>query len=194
MSGERNRAAFDKAAWAYDAFLRMFSIYRDDDFVSALDLDSDDRVIDFGGGTGHYATVLAPLCRLVTVLDLSEQMLRRVPHRANIKTIKADMLDSGIDNESYDAALITDVLHHTTKQQRLIGEAHRILKAGGKLLILDMSASYSRTRILGLFERQWFGEVKYLTPMQALGMLEAQGFAAEVLRDEWTYLIRAVKN
>jgi len=193
LTGLRIHPSFDAVAWAYDTFMRLFGLYKDEAIVAALELSGDESIVDLGGGTGHYAATLAPLCREATVVDISEQMLSRVPRLTNVRTLHADMAATGLREDCFDAALITDVLHHAPDQAKLIAEAHRILKPGGRLLILDFNAAYARTRPLGLFERPLFGSVHYLTPAETTDLLTEHGFAARLASDGWCFLVAGAK-
>ncbi|MGI6296277.1 MAG: class I SAM-dependent methyltransferase [Armatimonadota bacterium] len=189
-----NGAAFDGVAWAYDAFMRTFGLYKDNVVLEALNLKGNELVVDLGGGTGHYAALLAPFCKGVTVVDVSRSMLGNVPPIPNIQVLRADALDTGLDSKSFDVALITDALHHIPHHDDLVAEARRILKPDGRLLILDIHAAYVRTRLLDLFERTVFGEVSYLTCAQASELISRHGFHIELTTDGWLYLVMGRKN
>lgn len=189
-----NGAAFDGVAWAYDAFMRAFGLYKDTAVLEALDLKGGELLVDMGGGTGHYAALLAPLCGGVTVVDISMSMLGNVPPISNIQALRADALHTDLDDESFDVAVITDALHHIPHHDDLVVEARRILRPNARLLILDIHAGYMRTRLLGLFERLLFGEVRYLTPAQASELISRHGFEADIVTAGWLYLVTGSKK
>lgn len=189
MSGD-----FDGVAWAYDAFMRVGRFYRDKPVLQALHLDDNQTIADLGGGTGHYAAMLAPRCRKVLVVDESAKMLSRVPRLPNLHTIHADVLATGIEERQCDAALMADVLHHIQDQPALLAEANRILKPGGRAVILDFDARDIRTRLLFLFELLLFGRMRYRTPDETAAMLGEQGFTDICSkRDGWYYLTVGIK-
>ena len=194
LAGSRiTHHSFDGVAWAYNAFMRLAGLYKDDAVLAGLELTGDELIVDLGGGTGHYAAVLTPHCREVVVVDASERMLSRVPRTSNIRTLHADMTETGLSDDHFDAALITDVLHHAPDQDKLIAEAHRVLKPGGRLLVLDFNAAFFRTRMLDRFERPLFGKVHYRTPIQAADLLSEHGFSASIASDGWCYLVAGTK-
>jgi len=102
--------------------------------------------VDFGCGSGSWALPLAKSLDLGTVygLDILEEPLSVLKGRAraegleNIKTILADIeKGSGLDNEIADLVLITDLLFETDNDKAIFEEAKRILKRGGKILVVD---------------------------------------------------------
>lgn len=185
-------APFDSAAWVYDAFMRLTRLYRDAAVVSALELSGDERLVDLGGGTGHYASVISTHCREVVVVDESECMLARVPRKPNVRPLKADMTATGLPDGGFDAALITDALHHAPDQAALIREAHRLLGPGGRLVIMDFDAGRIRTRVVKAFEQAFFGPVNYLIPKQLEDLLIAGGFSdVSMQAPGWCYVMTA---
>jgi len=189
------KASFDGVAWAYNAFMRLAGLFKDEDVIDALCLSGKEVIADLGGGTGHYAAALSPHCREVVVVDASRQMLSHVPRIANIQTLHADMADTGLPGSHFDVALLIDVLHHAPYPDKLLDEAHRILKAAGRLLILDFNAAYARTRLLGRFERMLFGRVHYRTPAETAELLTKHGFThVERKRDGWCFIVVGTKT
>lgn len=185
---------FDSVAWAYDAFMRRTKMYRDDLILQVLDLKGDERVADLGGGTGHYAELISPLCREVVVVDASEKMLEHVPRLPNVTTLHADLAGTGLPDDHFDAALMLDVIHHVGEQKRSIEEAYRILRSGGRLVMLDFDASYLKTRMLALFERVFLPPVRYWTAEGMASLMAEQGFADMTIQKQgWQYLITGRK-
>ena len=109
--------------------------------VPAL-LDSSWVVGDLGCGTGELSATLAPFVARVIAVDRSEDMLAAAEHRlrdaTNVEIRKGDLESLPIDDGTLDAATLVLVLHHLPDPAAAIGEAARVLKQGGRLLIADM--------------------------------------------------------
>jgi ubiquinone/menaquinone biosynthesis C-methylase UbiE len=103
-------------------------------------------VLDVGCGVGWFSI---PMARMVgdrgkvIAVDLQQQMLDMLRRRAEKASVaarielhkcKPDRL--GIDAEA-DFALVFAMLHEVPDQRRLLGEVHRCLKRGGKLLLAE---------------------------------------------------------
>jgi len=104
----------------------------------------DDRwvVADLGCGTGAVSAVLAPHVSRVIGVDASEEMLaaarRRTSHLPHVDLRKGTLEALPLDAQSVDAATMMLVLHHVPSPALALAEAARVLKPGGKLLIVDM--------------------------------------------------------
>ena len=107
---------------------------------------SGSTVVDFGAGSGVYATLLMPLVEetgSLYVVDVHKELLKRLQDDISspvLKPVWADIerpLSSGLPNESVDFVLFSNVLFQLEKKEIAIDEAHRILKKGGFFLVVD---------------------------------------------------------
>ena len=104
------------------------------------------RYVDLGIGDGMLTLMLAEIAESVTAVDLSQEMLTQLDTRArskgitNIDTVEADIEDLPLDEGGYDVAILSQALHHASDPARALAEARRVLKKGGKLLVLDLLA------------------------------------------------------
>ena len=99
-------------------------------------------VADLGCGTGVVAAVIAPHVGQVIGVDASDDMLAAA--RVRVKDLPNVALERGalealpLADASVDAAVMMLVLHHLPSPAPALSEAARILKPGGRLLIVDM--------------------------------------------------------
>lgn len=112
--------------------------------LGALPALLDDRwtVGDLGCGTGQLAAALAPFVERVIGVDESRAMLaaarRRLAGFANVELRSGELEALPLETASLDAALLMLALHHLVEPERALAEAHRVLRPGGRLLIVDM--------------------------------------------------------
>ncbi len=97
---------------------------------------------DLGCGTGPVAEALAPFVRKVFAVDGSEAMLdaarARLEGFANVELCHGELESLPLEDRTLDAATLILVLHHLPDPAAVLAEVARVLKPGGKLLIVDM--------------------------------------------------------
>lgn len=106
-------------------------------------LDDEWTVADLGCGTGAMTAILAPHVKQVIGVDASEEMLdaakARLASARNIEFRKGTLEALPVFPASVDAATLMLVLHHLPSPADALAEAGRILKPGGRVLIVDMA-------------------------------------------------------
>jgi SAM-dependent methyltransferase len=141
-------------------------------------LDRDLVVGDLGAGTGQVAEALAPHVGRVIAVDSSGEMLAaarsRLESLANVEVRQGRLEALPLDDASLDAAILGLVLHHMADPGRVVLEASRVLRPGGRLLIVDMHSHEHedyRQRMghvwLGFDEeqiRRWFAAAGLVEP------------------------------
>ena len=104
--------------------------------------DSEWTVGDLGCGTGQLTAALAPFVRHVVAVDASAAMLQAAKKRLhafdNVELRRGDLEALPIDEARLDAATLALVLHHLPEPDRALADVARVLKPGGRLLIVDM--------------------------------------------------------
>lgn len=185
---------FDRVFEKYDRFIEIMNFDKSEEIKEMLDLRGDEIVLDIGGGTGKLAEYLGDHCKKAYVLDESLGMLSKVKEGKNIIPVLGDALDTDFDSESVDVITVSDVLHHIENQDKLIGEVHRLLKKGGKLVVLDFERSHFKTRILGMFEYILFGKLYYRTGEETLDLLKKKFTITKSVHKGYYYIIRGEKN
>jgi ArsR family transcriptional regulator len=97
---------------------------------------------DLGCGTGPLSAALAPFVARVIAVDASAAMLqaarKRLQHLDNVDLRRGDLEALPIDDGRLDLATIMLVLHHVPAPAEAIGEVARVLKPGGRLVVVDM--------------------------------------------------------
>ena len=101
-------------------------------------------VADVGCGEGYLTLETARWARTVVGIDHSSDVLARAKalaarrHVGNIEWKKGDLGKLPLDDRSVDVALLSQSLHHATDPERALAEAVRVLRPGGRLLLLDL--------------------------------------------------------
>lgn len=129
-----------------------------------------DLLVDLGTGTGRMLELLAPVYKRAIGVDSSREMLAVARSRlaaaglnqAQVRLGDIAALDSAIGLA--DVVVIHQVLHYFDDPGRMLGQARRLLKSGGEILIVDFAPhalEFLRTehahRRLGLSREQMTG-------------------------------------
>ena len=118
-----------------------------DRFVNRVKPRAGERVLDMAGGTGDIAFRMAARGARVTVADINPDMLEVGRERAEARKIdglewseqNAERL--GFADNMFDAYTIAFGIRNVTDIPAALGEAHRVLKRGGRLFVLEFSTS-----------------------------------------------------
>jgi ArsR family transcriptional regulator len=119
-------------------------------------------VADLGAGEGTLSQLLAKNARKVIAIDNSPKMVEfgsQLAKRHGFKNLEyrlGDIEDPPISNSSVDLAILSQALHHAIHPQRAIGAAHRLLKRGGRLVVLDL-LNHRFERARELYADHWLG-------------------------------------
>jgi len=134
-------------------------------------------IADLGAGEGTLAQLLAKRAKRVIAVDNSEKMvefgaaLAKKHGVKNLEFLLGDIESPPIASGSIDLAVLSQALHHATNPARAVSAAHRILKKGGRLAILDLAAhQFEKAR--ELYADTWLG----FTEAQLHEWLTAAGF------------------
>lgn len=104
-----------------------------------------EHLVDLGTGSGRMLALLGPRSQRATGIDLSSRMLniaRARVHEAGLEHIEfrhGDVYGTGLDGATADLVVIHQVLHFLSDPGRAITEAGRLLKPGGRVLIVDFA-------------------------------------------------------
>jgi ubiquinone/menaquinone biosynthesis C-methylase UbiE/DNA-binding transcriptional ArsR family regulator len=97
---------------------------------------------DLGCGTGAMSAALAPFVGRVVAVDSSAPMLQAAKKRLhnfdNVDLRRGELESLPIDDGRLDAATLMLVLHHLAEPERALAEVARVLKPGGRLVMVDM--------------------------------------------------------
>lgn len=94
------------------------------------------RTLELGIGTGVVAVALRQRGRDVVGVDLSEPMLRRAHERVGSRVALADAQRLPFRDESVDDAYACWLLHLVSDVAAVLAEVHRVLRPGGRLVVV----------------------------------------------------------
>lgn len=120
------------------------------------------RIADIGAGEGTLSLLLAQRAEHVTGIDNSEKMVeyaQGVARRSGLKNVEfrlGDLEELPLADGSVDLALFSQSLHHALHPQKAVQEAARVLRPGGRIVILDLQRhTFEEAR--DLYADVWLG-------------------------------------
>jgi ubiquinone/menaquinone biosynthesis C-methylase UbiE/DNA-binding MarR family transcriptional regulator len=134
-------------------------------------------IADLGAGEGTFSQLLARRSKKVIAVDNSEKMVeygRELALKHGVKNLeyrKGDLEEVPIRDATVDLAFFSQALHHAQHPARAVAEAARILKPGGRIVVLDLLRhSYEEAR--ELYADLWLG----FTEVEVTRFLRQAGF------------------
>jgi SAM-dependent methyltransferase len=101
-------------------------------------------IADLGCGEGYLTIEAARFARKVIAVDRSDAVLARAKQAAvrrklrNIQWKRGELEALPLEDACVDVALLSQALHHAAHPPRALAEAVRIVRPGGRVLVLDL--------------------------------------------------------
>ena len=110
--------------------------------ISMLNPKENQKALDLGTGPGFVSSKLAEKTSISIGIDLTPHMLdianKRAINTPNLVFVKGDVTSLPFPDNSFDLVTCRRVAHHVMKKEKMIEEARRVLKSGGKLGLTDI--------------------------------------------------------
>src|SRR4051812_41905636 len=151
MGYDRDQASEEFARWSesYDRCILQWLLFGPSHRVlirriKAVAGDRPIRVLDVGCGTGVFAGRLRAALPKATVwgvdlvagmLDKGAERWRR--HSGQVQPVKGDSERLPFGDGAFDFVTCANSFHHYPHQDRAVAEMHRVLRPGGRLMIID---------------------------------------------------------
>ena len=182
--------------------------------ASCLPMEKNANILDLGCGTGleldYYFKLNSSL--KVTGIDLAPGMLAALKEKfadKDITLIQGSYFDVPFDENTYDAAVSVESLHHFTKNEKipLYRKLHKALKPGSYFILTDYFAPSEDEEVSyrnelnrlkaeqGITDDEFYHYDTPLTVEHEIQALKEAGFSSVEILDQWgaTYTLRASK-
>ncbi len=156
-------------------------------------LSGGEHVLDVATGGGHTAFALAPRAAEVVALDLTRPMLEAAQKEAmargltNISYVEGDAQALPFADASFDVVSCRHAAHHFPNVQQAIGEWARVLKSGGRLLLVDSTSPEEKAAGAMLHRIESLRDPSHVRNQRISewrAYLSAAGFSVRIAR-EW---------
>ena len=148
--------------WSEVRGLHVDSAKVEEALLEILHVSDADDLLDIGTGTGSILELVGDTVSSAIGVDLSREMLsiaRAALDRADLRNCQvrqADMYQLPFAGDRFDAATMHMVLHYAENPERAIAEAARVLRPGGRLVIVDL-APHSMSSLAEEHAHRWLG-------------------------------------
>lgn len=145
------RSSRRRLNFRHEPSLRLGTYYRAQLFRHLQLHKVEGRVLDVGGFNGYWSTFLDQRADAF-VIDMNP-----VPAYRRVTYVRGDALDLPFRDGSFDAVFALEVIEHVRDERRLLAEAVRVLRPGGRLIISTPSATVHiwPKRIQPWVNRRW---------------------------------------
>jgi SAM-dependent methyltransferase len=142
------------------------------------------RLLDFGCGGGHFLAAMRRVGWYVVGLDVSEAAARSVREDLGLCALAGSLPHAELKPESFDLVTMWHSLEHVHEPRRVLGEARKLLRPGGRLVVAVPNFDGWSARWFGA---DWYGldlprHLTHFGPATLRRLLEACGFRVAALR------------
>ncbi len=185
------RRTFDRWAGSYerDPFSRWIA-RQQREALEALELETGDRLLDVGCGTGAAVRAAAEFVERAVGLDLSPNMLAEARKRATglsgAEFVEGDSENLPFDDGEFTAVLSTTSLHHYPRPDAAVREFARVLAPGGRLVIGDFTSDAVVCKVFDFLARKFEAGHVGLQRVDGLRrLIETSGLQRAEIRSAW---------
>ena len=174
--------------------------------VSEAAISKTDRILEVAAGTCACGRAIAPYAASVTCLDVTPAMLGTGKMEAdkkqlyNMVFVKGEAGSLPFLDESFDIVISRLAFHHFTDVQKPFSEMKRVLRPGGKLILIDMEAAQEELRDRKDEIETWrdpshvrnlsLGEIRELFLENALDVMKCESTKIPVNLQAWMNLTK----
>jgi ubiquinone/menaquinone biosynthesis C-methylase UbiE len=196
QSKAETRAFYNKISAFYDLLSERSEEPIRQEGLEVLNARPGEKVLEIGIGTGHCLVALARAVGesgLVYGIDLSEEMLKIAQGRAQSEALSdrvrltcADAVTLPYPSHEMDAIFVSFTLElfDTPEIPQVLGECKRVLRSGGRIVVVGMSKEDEEGMILRAFEwtHRHFPNLLDCRPIFVRQAVEAAGFRIETVQ------------
>jgi ubiquinone/menaquinone biosynthesis C-methylase UbiE len=149
-----------------------------------VDVKPDDVILDVGGNTGKITNVYSENSKKIYVLEPEHKNVRfGMKRRKHIGFIEGEAGRMPFPSEYFDKVVILLSFHHVPDQDTSLQEIYRVLKASGRLIMLELDPSLKLGKWIMFYENiiRHMG-CKFYCPLELKNKIEKHNFQKVFVR------------
>ncbi|MDD0852507.1 class I SAM-dependent methyltransferase [Halobacteriovorax sp. GB3] len=187
MTGEEKRSFLGKDARYNPINLMNREIVRSN-FLKEITplLNKEDKVLDFGCGPGTFTFLASKHCKEIKAVDISSGFIKEAKHfqsELEIDNIDFSLVEPNVlpfEDESFDAVLLMDVIHHLEDIEAGLKEVLRVLKKDGKILVFEPNKLNPLIYLVHLLDKTEWGLLQLGTPAKYRSIMKGKAEIAHI--------------
>lgn len=151
---------FEEIDRRFFGHVREFMPWKAQPFDNLIDFDSlaNTRVLEIGVGMGSHAQLLAKGAASYTGIDLTEYAVMATSRRLRLLGIRGEVMQMDAErmafpDSAFDLVWTWGVIHHSSNTQRIVAEMHRVLRPGGRAIVMVYHRGWWNYYVVGGFVR-----------------------------------------
>ena len=187
---------FNVIAPFYDRFVHKVGMDFRQQLVKWVAPRPGEVLLDLGGGTGRNAPLLAAQGARVVILDASEAMLNQAgKNRVPAELVLGDARQMPFPKDNFDGILCSDAWHHMPDQPGIAKELARVLKPGGRVIMLEFNPARWQGKFIKSLEMLCGEPGTFVTPEQLILQMDKVGIQGDTQElGAWQYIYLGKKQ
>ncbi len=132
---------------------KVFPLKFSEDIIKRAGLPVDGMLLDAGGGTGRVSKALQESVSNVVLLDFSLDMLLQAKDNQKLLLLNSTTETIPFPEQQFQVRSLIDAFHHVLSQEKTLEELWRVLKPGGKFIIIEPDFNLFVVKLVALFEK-----------------------------------------
>ncbi len=141
-------------------------------------------MLEIGCGMGGHAALLARAAGDMTAIDLTQRAVDATNRRfklfgiSNARAMQVDAERMPFEDNSFDFVWSWGVIHHSSNTDAIVAEIHRVLRPGGRAVIMIYNKNSTRYYVHGLYHGIFKLKFLKMPSLYAVNMSFTDGFIA----------------
>lgn len=164
----------------YDRVIRLRTAEK---LIELVNLPTNGVLLDAGGGTGRVAAVLRGLASSLIVADLSLEMLRQAQRKESLQSVCSHTERMPFPEDTFERIIMVDALHHVCDHDDTAAELWRILRPGGRLVIMEPDIRLFSVKLVAIAEKVALMRSHFISPAAIVRLFPYPNARARIERD-----------